>query len=783
MLSFIEPTEMRKPPLLLLALCLFVSPLFAQKDFTAWKSIDCYPGLEYSQKRSTGNGNKESHELSIKFRHHYEKAIAFSYSIKDSGGKNTLGSGNMSLDAGEDKIIQFNLSDSENLRVIITNFRLGGEGGDLIPCGSDSGDSEKKKDGDDKSDDDDKKEKKKESEVPAIVPAGGVAATTLIVGAGDKNEDSRKEGQGKESEDKKSGDQEDKNSQQEMSEKKTESGDQTEVREKEKEKETEVGKHEEQGKEGERKEGEGKEGLGKEGEKTGNEGAVKEKEAEVGELKEGEQKEGENKGGEKKEGEEKEHGEEKEEKQVTSPVTPTVETEIKNVQQTQPVTENKEPEKINEVTNPPAEEKKEQPVEKTEEKSKAEETPVVVPTSNEQKTQEQEPVKTEEQPKPIEPTPKPDPTVSPTETPVKETKTEASTPVTEPKTKEGPEPVVEEKEVKEVETSEGEAVEEAEEEKTLPEEEKGEEAGEAKEGEGGEAKEGEGAGETEKEEEEANDDLNRRIEEGKQRQQEADDSRDQMASQLGDILSAEGGTDTYTRLAIGMNLEGGFAVQAVPMVENASSTTGAITPYSASTLPINLGIYARPELWLLRNQYFGLGVDYRVILTYSVLAGGGISSTALASGGNVRFQAGLKHFKLHFQAGKENRNGTYSNDHDVTNTALGSGTNNNIFSDGEYDYQVSNTGFGALIDFKDNNDKEAFIKYTLSYERPDFLPAANAAIKTHTIHVRYFLDIIFTYGNKYPIAGKPLYTYLASDKNKDYFFFGLGKTFKIFKSK
>lgn len=775
MLSFIEPTEMRKPPLLLLALCLFVSPLFAQKDFTAWKSIDCYPGLEYSQKRSTGNGNKESHELSIKFRHHYEKAIAFSYSIKDSGGKNTLGSGNMSLDAGEDKIIQFNLSDSENLRVIITNFRLGGEGGDLIPCGSDSGDSEKKKDGDDKSDDDDKKEKKKESEVPAIVPAGGVAATTLIVGAGDKNEDSRKEGQGKESEDKKSGDQEDKNSQQEMSEKKTESGDQTEVREKEKEKETEVGKHEEQGKEGERKEGEGKEGLGKEGEKTGNEGAVKEKEAEVGELKEGEPKEGENKGGEKKEGEEKEHGEEKEEKQVTSPVTPTVETEIKNVQQTQPVTENKEPEKINEVTNPPAEEKKEQPVEKTEEKSKAEETPVVVPTSNEQKTQEQEPVKTEEQPKPIELTPKPEPTVTPTETPVKETKTEASAPITEPKTKEDPEPVVEEKEVKEEETSEGEAVKEGEEEKTLPEEEKAEESGEAK--------EGEGAGETGKEEEEANDDLNRRIEEGKQRQQEADDSRDQMASQLGDILSAEGGTDTYTRLAIGMNLEGGFAVQAVPMVENASSTTGAITPYSASTLPINLGIYARPELWLLRNQYFGLGVDYRVILTYSVLAGGGISSTALASGGNVRFQAGLKHFKLHFQAGKENRNGTYSNDHDVTNTALGSGTNNNIFSDGGYDYQVSNTGFGALIDFKDNNDKEAFIKYTLSYERPDFLPAANAAIKTHTIHVRYFLDIIFTYGNKYPIAGKPLYTYLASDKNKDYFFFGLGKTFKIFKSK
>lgn len=762
MLLFTEPTEMRKPPLLLLALCLFVSPLFAQKDFTAWKSIDCYPGLEYSQKRSTGNGNKESHELSIKFRHHYDKAIAFSYSIKDSGGKSTLGSGNLSLDAGEEKIIQFNLSDSENLRVNITNFRLGGEAGDLIPCGSDTGDSEKKKDEDEKPDDEDKKEKKKEAEVPVVVPAGGVAASALVIGAGDKNEEGRKESEAKESEDKKSGDQGDKNNQQKESEKKT-----TEVTEKEKE--TEVGKHEELGKEGERKEGEGKEG-----EKTGNEGAVKEKEAEVGEPKEGEQKEGENKAGEKKEGEEKEHGEQKEEKQVTSPVAPTVEPEIKNVQQTQPVTENKEPEKINEVTNPPAEEKKEQPIEKTVEKTKAEETPVVVPASNEQKTQEQIPVKTEEQPKPIEPTPKPEPTVAPTETPVKETKTETSVPVTEPKTKEVSEPVVEEKEVKEEETSEGEAVKESEEEKTLPEEET-----EAK---AGEEKEGEGAGEPEKEEE-ANDDLKRRIEEGKQRQQEADDSRDQMVSQLGDILSAEGGGDAYTRLAIGMNLEGGFAVQAVPMVENASSTTGAITPYSASTLPINLGIYARPELWLLRNQYFGLGVDYRVILTYSVLAGGGISSTAVASGGNVRFQAGLKHFKLHFQAGKENRNGTYSNDHDVTNNALGSGTSNNILSDGDYNYQVANTGFGALIDFKDYNNKEAFVKYTLSYERPDFLPPANAAIKTHTIHVRYFLDIIFTYGNKYPIAGKPLYPYLASDKNKDYFFFGLGKTFKIFKSK
>ncbi|HQQ97855.1 MAG TPA: hypothetical protein PLX35_11360, partial [Cyclobacteriaceae bacterium] len=627
-----------------------------------------------------------------------------------------------------------------------------------------------KKDGDEKSDDEDKKEKKKEPEVPAVVPAGGVAATALVLGTGDKNEDGRKEGQAKESEDKKSGEQGDKNSQQEGAYKKTESADQTEV--KEKEKETEIGKHEEQGKEGGEKEGEKKEGDVKEGQKTENEGAVKENETKVVEQKEGEQKEEENSAGEKKEGEEQ-HGEPKEEKQVTSPVAPTVDPEIKSVQEAQPVTENKEPEKVNEVTNPTAEEKKEQPIEKTEQKSKAEEAPVVVPTSTEQKTQE--PVKTEEQPKPIEASPKPEPTVSPTETPVKETKTETSAPVNEPKTKEVPEPVVEEKEVKEEETSEGEAVKEGEEQKTLPEEEKAEESGESK--------EGEVAGETEKEEEEAEADLKRRIEEGRQRQQEADANRDQMVSQLGDILSAEGGGDTYTRLAIGMNLEGGFAVQAVPMVENASSTTGSITPYSASTLPINLGIYARPELWLLRNQYFGLGFDYRVILTYSVLAGGGISSTALASGGNFRFQAGLKHFKLHFQAGKENRNGTYSNDHDVTNNALGSGTNNNNYSDGDYNYQVANTGFGALIDFKDYNDKEAFVKYTLSYERPDFLPAANASIKTHTIHVRYFLDIIFTYGNKYPIAGKPLYAYLASDKNKDYFFFGLGKTFKIFKSK
>jgi len=755
-------------PLQLLALCLFTSPLFAQKDFNAWKSIDCYPGLEYSQKRSTGNGNKESHELSIKFRHHYEKTIAFSYTIKDSGGKNILGSGNASLEVGGEKIIQLNLSDSENLRVVIANFRLGGEDGDLIPCGSGSDDSEKKKDGDEQSDAEEKKEKNKEIEVPVIVPAGGVAATSIVVGSSDKNEGERKQGQEKESEHKKSGDQEQKNETEE-SEKKTETTEK--ITEKEKEKETEGKKPEEgtKGKEGEQKEGELKEGERKEGLETGNKG--EEKENENKEIKAVELKEGEKKEGEKQEGDEKEHGEQEKEKQVTSPVASTGESENKGAQEIQPVTENKQAEQSNEVTNPPMEEKPTQPVEKAVEKTKSEETPVVVSTPTEQQTQEQEPVKHEEQPKPVEPTPKPEPTVTPIETPVKETKTEESAPVTETKAKEVPEPVEEEKQVKEEETSEGETIKETEEEKSLPEE--GAEAGEAKEGEG----------ETEKEEEEANDDLKRRIEEGNQRQQEADASQNQMVSQLGDILSADGGGDVYTRLAIGMNLEGGFAVQAVPMVENASSSTGGITPYSASTLPINLGIYARPELWLLRNEYFGLGIDYRVIITYSVLAGGGISSTALASGGNLRFQAGLKHFKLHFQGGKENRNGTYSNDHDVTNNALGSGTNNNIYSDGDYNYQVTNTGFGALIDFRDYNNKEAFIKYTLSYERPDFLPTANAAIKTHTIHVRYFLDIIFTYGNKYPIAGKPSYTYLTSDKNKDYFFFGLGKTFKIFKSK
>jgi hypothetical protein len=760
---------MKIPHALVAILCLISFPSIAQKEDGPWKAIDCYPGLEFATKRTPGAEDNRNEKWTIKLRHHYAKTIYFSFNLKGKGSRTESSSMSITLQPGIEKVSQFTMNEPDEVTVVVTNFRLGGDSGDLIPCSAtESDDTDKKKDKDEKSDDDQKKENKKDNETPVVVPVAGAAATTLLVGGGNKNEGQETEG------DKQKGERTDEEKR----------SDENTIKEKEhtgtEDKNQKTGE-----KEGEQKEKEDKENKqpvttptevsGAAENKTGNSGqAENEVKSGAGE----EQKNPVNVTADPTENkQEKEQHEEKTEEKALTPVKEEEQPKTIETPVVVPANPTPEPEKVNPQPTPTEEPKvQEQSPANTEQQPKVQETPVVVPVNP-----MPEPEKVDPQPtlnegqkptgqNPVVPEEKklPEPKVTPAEPAIPEK--ERETKVTEPVP--AAEPTEEEGEAKAEETKEEPAEEVSEEEKTLPEAEGEEKKGEASEG------------ETEEEEEEKqNEDLQRRIEEGKERQLQSDDSQQQMISQVSDILSAEGGGDVYSRLAIGMNLEGGFAVQAVPLVENASSTTGAITPYSASVLPVNLGIYARPELWLLRNQYFGFGVDYRVVITYNVIGGGGISSTAIASGGNVRFQAGLKHFKLHFQAGKENRNGTYSNDHDVTSNALGVSTTNNIYSDGDYDYQVSNTGFGALIDFKDNNDKEAFIRYTLSLERPDFLPAANASIKVHTIHVRYFLDIIFTYGNKYPIAGKPSYSYSTSDRNKDYFFFGLGKTFKIFKSK
>lgn len=272
--------------------------------------------------------------------------------------------------------------------------------------------------------------------------------------------------------------------------------------------------------------------------------------------------------------------------------------------------------------------------------------------------------------------------------------------------------------------------------------------------------------------------LQNRIDSYKNSQNQFEQSQKQMAESLSTIITSSSGGTAYDKLGFGMNFGGGLCGLGIPLVQNSLSTKNTIIPYSSSTQPINLGLYANAELWLLKNQYFGIGGDGNFVYGAGIF--GGSTSSAQSYGYNFKANAGLSWLKLHAEIGKDYRNGSYTEDADVSAASLGISGNSGIVSSGTFDYSVNRKGAGVIIEFSDD-EEETFVSYTLIMDSPDFLPSSYQPLKMHKLVVRVYIDFIVCYSNNYAIAGTPKYAFNSTDKNQSYLFVGLGKTFKVFK--
>lgn len=273
-------------------------------------------------------------------------------------------------------------------------------------------------------------------------------------------------------------------------------------------------------------------------------------------------------------------------------------------------------------------------------------------------------------------------------------------------------------------------------------------------------------------------DLQNRIAAHKELERTVDQSHKDLAENIASIASTDASSEAFEDLGMGMTFGALFAAQGIPRVGNTSSSTNAITPYSNGMNAVDLGIDVRSDLWLLRNEFFGIGADVNVFFGYGAFGGGSSSMTSYNY--NVKAHAGFRSFKAHFLWGKGDRSGSSSDDLDVSAASIGISTNTHSVTNATVDYSIKRIGGGFIWDFSDEDER--FVSYSLIIDRPNFLPASHKGIKVHQIVYRYMFDIIIAYGNNYPLAGKPMYEFKSDGRNQGYYFFGIGKTFTLFKT-
>jgi hypothetical protein len=253
-------------------------------------------------------------------------------------------------------------------------------------------------------------------------------------------------------------------------------------------------------------------------------------------------------------------------------------------------------------------------------------------------------------------------------------------------------------------------------------------------------------------------------------------------------------TDDSKQAAIFENKSAGFNVRlmsgvlCIPVVMNQTSDNniaGISYTDHVKVMPINGGL----DIWMLRSNHFDIGLSPSFIM--GVFPMKGVSNFYSSFDATMKFNLGVKNFKLAFETGYQSRSGSSKVDYDVTNSQLSDGSYNPFFiatgevSEGKFKYSLIKAGAGFHINLK-SKYSEQYIRLMAYAQRPSFLKdlKINHYIYAYNAEILFGNSIALTadYSSNYVIGGKPKYT-LSENKSRTFWSVRLGKIFTLAKSK